>query len=176
MLTQAPLIETPRLILRQYRLDDFAPLVACWQDPEMVRHIGDGQPQSAEMSWARMTRHVGHWQLMGYGYWAVEEKQSGKLVGSFGIQQAHRDITPALEYPEAGWSLIPAAQGKGYAQEALKGMLAWIDSHQPGPLCCIINEDNPKSLALAARCGFHLSHMANYHGKPVCTLIRQPQG
>lgn len=174
MVTKAPELETGHLVLRQFTLDDFDALAACWADPEMVKFLGDGRPQSAEMSWGRLLRYIGHWQALGYGYWAIFEKASGCYVGSFGFQNAHRDLTPALEYPEAGWSLVPAVHGRGYATEALAAILKWADSTFTGPVCCIIDDDNQRSLKLAKRGGFLFQRYVTYHGKQVQMLIRQP--
>lgn len=171
-LTTAPRLETERLILRHYRLSDYPELVACWQDPEMVRYIGNGEPQSAEMTWARILRYVGHWQLMGYGYWACIEKCSGALVGSIGPQQAQRNITPALTLPEAGWSIRPFAQGKGYARESLTAILAWADGALESDLCCIIDDVNLKSIRLAEDNGFVYQAPGLYHGKSLKVFTR----
>lgn len=86
METQAPRLETERLILRQFALDDFQALSDCWADPEMVKFIGGGQPQNAEMSWSRLLRYIGHWQALGYGYWAVLKKPQTVLLGHLGFR------------------------------------------------------------------------------------------
>ncbi|MCT4710490.1 GNAT family N-acetyltransferase [Enterobacteriaceae bacterium H11S18] len=174
MITEAPDIETQRLTLRQITPDDFDELAACWADPEMVKFIGSGMPQSAEMTWGRLLRYIGHWHAFGYGYWAIFEKATGRYIGSFGFQDAHRDLTPALEYPEAGWSLIPAVHGKGYAKEALAAILKWADSAFDGPVCCIIDDDNHRSIHLAESSGFRFQHLVSYHGKQVRMFVRRP--
>lgn len=171
MLTHAPRLETERLILRHFTVDDFNDLAAFWADPQVVKFIG-GEPQNAEVSWNRLLRYIGHWQVLGYGYWAVFEKQSGRYIGSFGLQDARRCITPALDCPEAGWALTPSVHGKGYAKEALAAMLQWADSELGGPLCCIIDEANHRSAHLAERFGFQLQHEAIYHGEPVRRFTR----
>ncbi|WP_392391290.1 GNAT family N-acetyltransferase [Pantoea agglomerans] len=85
---------------------------------------------------------MGHWHKLGYGYWAVFEKTTGRYAGSFGFQDAHRDITPELKYPEAGWKLIPEVRGKGYASEVLAAVLLWADLTFSSPVYCIIHEEN----------------------------------
>ncbi|WP_174522169.1 GNAT family N-acetyltransferase [Cedecea neteri] len=172
MITEAPRLETERLILRHFTLDDYEALVACWSDPEMVKFIGSGKPQDGEMSWARLMRYIGHWQALGYGYWALFEKQSGRFVGSFGFQEVKRNLTPALEHPEAGWSLIPAVHGQGYAAEALSAVLNWADNNFSGPVCCIIDDDNQRSIGLAERFGFTFQHYVEYHGKQIRMFLR----
>lgn len=171
MLTQAPTLETPRLLLRQFTLDDYDALAACWASPETVKYIG-GQLQDGEMSWGRLLRYIGHWQLLGYGYWAVCEKATGQVIGSVGIQNQKRNLTPQLEYPEAGWTLSPNAGGKGFATEALTAMLTWADSVFAGPLCCIIDEDNLRSIRLAERMGFQFKHYVEYHNKTIRMMVR----
>lgn len=171
MLTQAPTLETPRLLLRQFTLDDYDALAACWASPETVKYIG-GQRQDGEMSWGRLLRYIGHWQLLGYGYWAVCEKATGQVIGSVGIQNLKRNLTPQLEYPEAGWTLSPTAGGKGFATEALTAMLAWADSVFAEPICCIIDEDNLRSIRLAERMGFQFKHYVEYHNKTIRMMVR----
>ncbi|WP_270220726.1 GNAT family N-acetyltransferase [Kosakonia cowanii] len=171
-LQQAPRIETERLILKQFTLDDFPALQACWSTPEMAK-ISGGEIPTAEAVWARLLRYIGHWQALGYGYWAVFEKATNQYAGAFGFQDAHRDTTPKLEYPEAGWTLIPEVRGKGYASEALTAILLWADNTFASPVCCIIAEENKRSNYLAERFGFELQNYVRYRGKQVRLLVRK---
>lgn len=168
---QAPRLETERLILKQFTLDDFPALMASWSTPEMAK-INGGENPAAEMVWARLLRYIGHWHALGYGYWAVFEKTTGHYAGSLGFQDAHRDITPELKYPEAGWTLIPEVRGKGYASEALSAVLLWGDQTFSSPVCCIIDEENIPSNYLAERFGFQFQGYVNYRGKRVRMLVR----
>lgn len=172
MFTQAPTLETSRLVLRQFTSADHDALTACWSSPETVKYIGNGHPQDREMSWGRLLRYIGHWQIMGYGYWAICDKASGQFIGSMGFQDLKRALTPALEYPEAGWTLMPTAWGKGYATEALNAILLWADNTFSGPVCCIIDADNLPSIRLAERVGFQYKHDAEYHSKVVRMMVR----
>ncbi|VTR17100.1 Uncharacterised protein [Serratia fonticola] len=72
--TVAPTLITERLILDAHRLEDFDDLAAMWADPAVVRYIGS-TPRDKEDSWGRLLRYIGHWKLLGYGYWAVREKK-----------------------------------------------------------------------------------------------------
>lgn len=172
MVIAAPRLETERLVLRHFTLDDFPDLAACWADPEMVKFIGGGQPQGPEMTWGRLLRYIGHWQALGYGYWGVFEKDNGRHIGAFGFQNAYRELTPALEFPEAGWTLIPSVHGKGYATEALAAILHWADCEFTTPVCCIVDNDNLRSIHLAERFGFQFQHNVDYHGKQIKMFIR----
>jgi len=171
VIQQAPQLETERLVLKQFTLDDFSALKASWATPEMAK-INGGENPTAEMVWTRLLRYIGHWQALGYGYWAVFEKATNLYVGSFGFQDAHRDITPALTCPEAGWTLIAEGRGKGYASEALAAILQWADKTLASQVCCIIDQANQRSNYLAERFGFQFQNYVHYRGRQVRLLIR----
>jgi RimJ/RimL family protein N-acetyltransferase len=61
---------------------------------------------------------------MGFGFWVVREKSTGRFVGEVGLANFRRDIEPSLgESKEAGWVLSPWAHGKGFATEAVRAAL-----------------------------------------------------
>jgi RimJ/RimL family protein N-acetyltransferase len=160
-----PLVETERLRLRAHAVDDLPFCTAMWADPLVTRFIG-GKPFTREEVWARMTRYAGMWALVGHGFWAVEEKASGQLVGEVGVMEARRDIQPSFEgEPEIGWALVPAAHGKGYAAEAVAAALVWSDKHLHAPMqVCIIDPGNTASLRIAQKFGFRERARSTYHG------------
>lgn len=172
-----PILETPRLRLRGHRLTDYPSLIALWGDPRVTQYIG-AKPLSPEKAWVRLLRYVGHWSLMGFGYWVIEEKSTGGFLGEGGFQENQRDIEPSLKgMLETGWVLQPAAHGKGYATEAVLAMHAWKDANLPGKkVCCIIDEPNLPSLRVAEKCGYREAARARYHGASVIVLFRASSG
>lgn len=169
----APRIETERLILRGHERADFDALRAMWADPEVVRFIS-GKPSTREESWGRMLRYPGMWALLGYSFWAIEEKASGALVGEGGFADFQREITPPIEAPEMGWALSPRAQGKGYAHEALSAMLVWGEAHfGRRDFACIIAPENAPSIKLAERLGFREIARGAYKDLPT-VFFRRP--
>lgn len=150
-----PIVETARLRLRPHRLEDFGNCLSMWGDAEVTRFIG-GKPLSGEEVWARILRYAGHWRMLGYGYWLIEEKSSGLFVGEMGFADFKREIVPAFEgIPEIGWALIPWAQGQGFATEALLGAVGWGDRHFGGAATgCLINPDNVPSIRVAQKGGY----------------------
>src|SRR5690242_21259683 len=87
-LATAPTLETARLRLRAHRPDDFAACRAIWSDPEIVRHIG-GKPSTGEEAWRRLLTYAGLWRLLGFGYWAIEERASGRSEEHTSELQSH---------------------------------------------------------------------------------------
>lgn len=146
----AVVLETDRLILRPPQQADFDDIHAMWSDINVVRHV-TGNAFTKEEAWARLLRSAGHWSLMGFGYWVVSEKRSGKFVGEVGFGQFKRGIDPAFdEAPEIGWMLTAESQGQGYGTEAVRAALRWADT--------------------LARCGDCLHHLA---GKCALSCARQ---
>lgn len=172
-MTHIPTLETTRLVLRGFRLDDLDAMVDMWQMPDVVRYIG-GAPLTREQSWVRLARHIGMWGLMGFGFWAIVEKASGLLVGEAGFHEMRRGLTPDIEGTlEAGWGLLPAVQGRGYADEALTAMLAWAGTAHPGKaITCIIDPRNAASLGLARKHGFRAVAETTYQGSGITVLWR----
>ena len=168
-----PVLETSRLRLRGFRADDFEPWFAMSQLPDFHRYLTP-EPMPAEEVWKLLLRSAGHWVIMGYGFWAVEEKASGRFVGGTGFLSLHRAIEPPLgDAPEIGWVMHPDLHGQGYASEAVAAALAWGESHfGPVRTVCIIDRDNHPSLKLAARHGYHEYARGIYHGQSIVLLER----
>jgi RimJ/RimL family protein N-acetyltransferase len=181
-----PVVETERLRLRGHRAEDFRDSFALWSDPVVTRFIG-GKPLSEEEVWARVLRYVGHWAWMGFGYWAVEEKATGRFVGEMGLSDWKRDLSPSIHgIPEVGWIFAPRFHGQGYATEAVRAAIAWGRKHlgsnsnqtdalavagrEPAlfsaRLVCLIDPENVPSIRVAQKCGFQEVLRTSYHGEP----------
>ena len=169
---EAPTIETERLILRAYRLEDFPQAAAAWADPEVVRYIG--RPSTEEESWARFLRNIALWPMLGYGYWAATEKSTGRYVGDVGFADFKRDIEPSLKgVPEIGWVLASWSHGMGYATEAARAAIEWLEGALgPQRTACIIDEGNRASIRVAEKVGYREFARSVYKSSPVVMLER----
>ena len=168
-----PILETPRLIMRGHRSSDFESVTAMWGDFEVAKHIS-GKPSTKEESWARMLRYAGLWHFLGYGYWVLEDKATGKFLGEVGLANFHREMDPPLgDLPEAGWVLTPAAHGKGYATEGIGAALAWADANLKTPIVCILAPENPASIRVAQKSGFREIARGTYKTWPTLVYRRE---
>lgn len=168
-----PVVETERLRLRGHELADFEACAAMWAHPETTRFIS-GKPSTREESWARFTRYPGHWHLLGHGYWLIEDKVTGAYLGEGGFGSFKREIEPPLDAPEQGWAIVPGQHGKGYALEAVRGMIGWAEPHfGRTDFVCMIAPENAPSLRLAEKVGYREYTRAAYKGEP-SVLLRRP--
>lgn len=170
-LPQIPVLQTERLVLRPHRADDLDAYAGMWADENVVRFIG-GVPLTREQSWARILQYRGMWTLLGFGFWAIEDRATGRLVGEAGLHDMQRDITPTLAGTlECGWLLLPSAQGRGLAEEAVRTVLDWAAQAHPGiDVTCIIDPGNAASLRLAGRLGFGDPVSATYRERDLVLL------
>ena len=171
MLRTAPELRTERLRLRAHRRDDADALIALWQDPIVVRHFG-GQGMAAEDTWNRLLRYVGHWAVNGFGMWVVEAE--GERVGEVGLFEGRRGLGERFDAaPEAGWVLLPAGHGKGYAQEAMRAVLNWGEcQHRFSSSVCIIDPANAPSIRTAEALGYRPFGTRHYKGNDVILFER----
>lgn len=147
--------ETPRLLLRRHEAADFPAYLEMCADPAMSRFSGLG-PAGSEEAWMRLLRQAGHWSLFGYGFVAVEEKASGRLIGEAGLGDFKRPFGSAFDdSPEAGWAIARWAQGRGYATEAAAAVLEWIESRLGiRRTVCLIHVENAASIRVAEKLGY----------------------
>ena len=171
---QVPVLETDRLKLRAHGLDDFPACGAMWAEPVVTRHIG-GQPLTEEEAWTKFLRYAGHWALLGFGYWVVEEKATGNFAGEIGFADYKRNVE--LEFkdaPEIGWVLASGCHGKGYATEAVRAVTAWGDQHFESPRTfCLIHPENLPSIRVAEKCGYGEFQLTTYKGHPTAAFVRE---
>jgi RimJ/RimL family protein N-acetyltransferase len=173
MIAEVPSIETTRLRLRAHRVEDFGDCAAMWADASVVRHIG-GRPFAAEETWAKILRYAGLWSLLGFGYWAVEDNASGRYAGDVGFADFKRAVRPSFDgAAEIGWALLPWAQGRGLATEAVRAAVAWSDEHlRAARTVCMIDPGNVASMRVAEKCGYREYARATYKGQPTILFRR----
>ena len=161
-----PVLETERLILRGYTLEDFPAFAAMRADPVVMKYLGKGDLLDEEEAWLRFQSITGHWHLKGFGTWAIEERASSAVIGALNYTDKKRPSShPASGAPEMGWSLASSAHGKGFASEALRAALVWGREHfGPARVVCVISDDNAASLRVAEKHGFKQFATASRHG------------
>lgn len=115
-------LRTPRLLLRNWREDDREPFAAMNSDPLVMEHFP--ALLSRAESDAGIDRQLAHFEKYGWGFWALEIRQSGEFIGFVGLKHVTDDM-PFAPAVEIGWRLAWQHWGRGYATEAAEGALSF---------------------------------------------------
>jgi len=166
-------IDTDRLHLRPWRLDEHETLHALTASETMRRFLGR-DPPSLEDSFNRIMRNGGGWHFLGWGTFAAIERASGEIVGNCGLFRSLRGLGGDFDpYPEAGWIVAESRWGRGYAKEAMAAVLAWFENeHGGGRTVAMISPGNAASERLAAKLGYCAFGDAEYKADPVRLYAR----
>ena len=141
-----PQLETERLTLRAPVLSDWEVLEPIWRT-DRSRYIGG--PFNEEDAWLDFANTVSGWLLRGLGYWTVERRADGAVLGLVGFGFETTD--PELEL---GWLFIEAAEGQGYAFEAATAARDYAAKTLGlSGFVSMIERSNARSIALAKRLG-----------------------
>lgn len=149
-MTEKPELRTDRLLLRGWRESDLAPWAAMNADPEVRRYFpGVLTQEESDASVARFQRDL---QTRGWGWWAVEVRETGEFVGFTGLDPVEDELP--VTGVEAGWRLARSAWGRGYATEAGRAVLEFgFDSLDLPEIVAITTATNLPSQAVMRRLG-----------------------
>jgi len=118
--TRAPSRRTERLLLRGWRDEDRDAIAALNADRAVMRYFPE--PLSREQSDALFDRLDAAIREHGWGLWALERLDTGRLVGFTGLAVPIHDL-PFQPCVEVGWRLARSAWGHGFATEAADSAL-----------------------------------------------------
>ncbi len=136
------MLETERLILRPFTLDDAEAWLHLISDPDVIRYTGDTPAGSIDEARELLrTRPLRDYAMHGYGRLAVIEKASARLVGFSGLK-----YVPNLQDVDIGYRFLPDCWGKGYATESARPLMehGWRELGLKR-IVATIHPDNPAS-------------------------------
>jgi RimJ/RimL family protein N-acetyltransferase len=157
------MIETARLVLRDWREEDLDPFVRHTNTPAVMRWLGGVQDPEALK--ARWRERVMAWQeSLGFTYWALERRADGELLGFCGLKLADAPGGEAIAgLHEIGWRLREDAWGQGYAKEAAIATLDFAFDRLAAPTVVALTvPGNAASWGLMERLGLRRRHDLDY--------------
>lgn len=162
------IIETERLWIREMKKSDTDFLFRLYQCKDVQREVDQAGLSREELGVFLEKYRQMRYPFYDYGMWIVEEKETGSLVGEAGIEEDTRLEEEAADgiCLEAGYVISPKFRGKGYAVEALAGILAYVKEKKEIYLfkrvSCYIRPENLLSVRTAKRCGLQRQEGKRY--------------
>ena len=118
------MIETERLILREYTFDDFDALYEILSDPEIMQHYPAPFDEERTRGW--ITWNLENYEKYGFGLWAVVLKETGAFIGDCGISIQNID---GEMLPEIGYHIHKRYWREGFGKEAARTARDWVFDH-----------------------------------------------
>lgn len=154
-------LETPRLILRSFTLDDVDAMYQLMTVPDVIRYVGNKPAQSKQDTLDYLQQHpLRDYQVYGYGRFACVWKETGQVIGFSGIK-----FLEEISETELGYRFLPEFWGKGLATEAGTAVIQFAQGLDLTRLVAVIHPDNKGSKQVAIKLGFTLE------GKTELSLI-----
>ncbi|MEO0422722.1 MAG: GNAT family N-acetyltransferase [Pseudomonadota bacterium] len=144
-------LRTPRLLMRQWREEDLAVLIAMGESPKVMAHYPSTlTPVQCEAMWQRLYEGIAE---RGWGLWATERLDTGELIGFVGITPP-RHRTPYDPCIEIGWRLLESHWRQGFATEAAQAALRFgFEELALGEILAWTSLGNQRSQAVMERLG-----------------------
>jgi [ribosomal protein S5]-alanine N-acetyltransferase len=167
MALQTP-IETDRLLLREFTLDDAEPFLQMCTDPAVTRFTGD--PGMTSLDEARadlLSRPIADYRKHGFGRWACVLKETGKVIGFAGSK-----FLDDLHEVDIGYRLLPEHWGKGLATEACRPIKRYgFDVLKLERIIGLVDPANVASVRVLEKLGLMYVGMIEYRGHTAAKYV-----
>ena len=156
-------LQTERLLLRQFEPGDGECLHAITGDPTVMRFVGDLTPFSPRQTRTLIADAMAHYERRGFGEYAIICKATGELVGYGGFA-----ILPERSYPEIDYIFRPDQWGRGLASELVPELVRYaFGDLDLAVLGASFDPRNHASMRVAAKAGFQFVRTGlDEHGLP----------
>lgn len=168
-----PVLETPRLRLRELDEGDTAFIVELLNQPDFLRFIGDRGVRDAAQARAYLREGpLASYARHGHGLYAVARRQDGRPIGLCGLL-----VREGLPAPDIGFAFLPAWYGQGYALEAARAVLDDArDRLHLERVLAIVSPGNDRSVALLRKLGLRDAGTIRLPGRDEDVLLFDAAG
>jgi RimJ/RimL family protein N-acetyltransferase len=158
---------TERLALRWFTEDDAALMLAVWNDPDFVRHVGDRGIRTLDQARHTLVHGIlAMYRDHGYGPYRVSGKDGDEPMGICGLF-----LRDYLDDPDIGFCLLPEFCGKGYAFEASLAVLDEAKTMGLERVTAIVSPGNAASIGLTEKLGLSLAERIRPPGEEHDVLL-----
>jgi RimJ/RimL family protein N-acetyltransferase len=160
------ILETERLLLREFDEGDVEALYVLGSDPAIIRYTGDPEGGMKSIEHARevlRSRPMADYQKHGFGRWACVLKASGEVIGFAGLK-----YLDDLKDVDIGYRLLPAHWGLGFATEASRAVLDYgFSCLKLERIIGLVDPENVASVRVLEKLRLTYVGMVEYGGKSV---------
>lgn len=150
-MTSSLVLETERLSLHHFEKGDAAFLLEIMNHPDYHTYIGDRELRSVDDAETYIEeKMIPPYEELGFGFWIMRLRETGERVGFAGIIKRE-----TLDDADVGYAVHEKFYGKGLAQEATRGVLAYAkETLGFSRVSAITSPDNTASINVLMKCGF----------------------
>ncbi|MDQ6860389.1 MAG: GNAT family N-acetyltransferase [Verrucomicrobiota bacterium] len=155
------ILETERLRLREFTLDDGELMLEILNEPGFIRFVADRRIRTPEEAAGYMAEKIlPSYERYGFGFYVIERKEDGAPLGMCGLIK--RDT---LEHVDVGFSIFERFWGRGYATEAARAVMQYGLTTLALPrIVAITAPDNVRSAAVLEKIGLRFEKMIQLPG------------
>ncbi len=162
------ILETPRLLLREFIPADVDALEGILGDPVAMQYYPAPFPRAEVEDWVRRNR--ARYRDCGFGLWAMLLKDSGELIGDCGCYV--REIEGEFEF-ELGWHVRRDLWGRGYATEAARACIEYaFASLGTERIIALVRPENTNSCRVAEKSGMQCERVFFWRGYDHCVYAK----
>ena len=160
-------LTTERLTLRRFTEDDAALMLAVWNDPDFVRHVGDRGIHTVDQARGALASGIlAMYRDHGYGPYCVATKEGDEPLGICGLF-----LRDYLDDPDVGFAVLPEFCRKGYALEAALAVLDEAKTMGLDRVTAIVSPENVASIGLIEKLGLSLGERMRPPGEKRDVLL-----
>ncbi len=168
-----PVIETARLRLRPFTLDDADEYYhALLKDPDVRRYLPGGEPRPRSDAERMLTYYIEHWEKHGFGGLAMIHAEDNALIGECGLL-----FVPDVPEVEVFYTLTKAYWGQGFATEAARASLRYgFEACELDHIIALFVAENTASERVMIKLGMtHQGLMQAYNTELPCYKITRAE-
>ncbi len=165
-------LETERLILRKFKIEDAQKMFANWAcNPNVTKYLTWGPHESIEITKLVINDWLKGYEEDNYYQWAIEVKDIGQPIGSISVARINENVNAV----EIGYCIGEKWWGRGYTPEAFKAIIKFLfNKVGVKRICAKHDADNPNSGKVMIKSGLQYEGTLRKAGKNssngVCNL------
>jgi RimJ/RimL family protein N-acetyltransferase len=162
------IVETERLWLREYVLDDAEATFEIGRNPLVQRYTGDPCFTSVQEVRTVLLRHpLEDYRKYGFGRWAMVAKEHGKVIGMAGLKYLSE-----WDEVDVGYRLLPEYWGRGLATEASRASIRYgFEKLKLSRIIGLADPRNVRSVRVLEKCGLIFEKMVEIKSEQVAQYV-----